>query len=1006
MISVFLKQTNAVDLKTPLYNHVTDCYSKADADSALEYITRFNDLRGRVVNLNQDRNVALDDLKQYLGMLDNVSKRFPFGQSNQASGGFFKRKRNDTIPVQFTWTDAFRATKPATTFNVKFERHCVMFNIGATYSLLAVKHDRSSLDGLKYANKAFMNAAGAFNELSECFGDIAGTEFTADMSQNSLNMLSQLMLAQAQACFFECATKKQMSKGIVAKLAAATSQLFQQAANNGNATVALQQWLKKGDYPFPEHCNFQAEAFSAAAQYWKSKTMLDEFKYGEEITRLQLCSVSLKNCLNHRHNGMVSALEQSRQTLLKMVDERLRRATKDNETIYHSKVPRGSELEIIESKVTVKPIPVELPNVAAADNPFASLVSANLREVSDTFAATLRSSLEDIQKSARTESETARAHLASLNLPAALDALEPDVGIPGDVWERVQDVQRKGGAPAVEETIQRVKTAAKECADLHGQVIQVLDEEAQIDKHNRIRHGTRWNLVPSEQITSKYRRDADLVLNYLKDARDSNDKVEREWRELAVSITDFAATREELAARIPKPPAQVGDGAAAERLRVNLDELSQLLDEREKLVQSLRDASTTDFVTMVASAPGQSPDQILAAYRSATVSPLENSLSANIGRQGEITQMVTNHNREFMASRENSAQLREREALLHKLNQTAEKYNVVTGHLNEGLTFYSDLRVDYVTPLKQTVSDFAFARKSESESKIQQLGGIGQQPAMGSGQPQPAMGAGQPAVMRAGQPQPMGAGQPQPMGAGQPQPMGAGQPQPMGASQPQPMGASQPQQMRASQPAMGAQQPAMGAGQPQPMGAQQPGLNNMGDMRQALPDQGRVNAPPMQRQLSSGKWTCTFCTFDNSDSNASCEMCSKSKAAGGPQYSQPAPASAPAAYAQQYQQPPAAQQPQSHVYQQPQQPVYQHPAAAQQPQYAQQPQFGQPPQAYGQPQYGHPQQGQQPMQPGYQHPPQNQQQPPQNQQQPQYPYGQQPPPQQYPYGQQPPSNYR
>ena len=69
-----------------------------------------------------------------------------------------------------------------------------------------------------------------------------------------------------------------------------------------------------------------------------------------------------------------------------------------------------------------------------------------------------------------------------------------------------------------------MKQAAKECAGLHTEIIQILDEEAQKDKQNRLKFGTRWNLVPSEQITSKYRRDADLVFNYLKDARDSNDK--------------------------------------------------------------------------------------------------------------------------------------------------------------------------------------------------------------------------------------------------------------------------------------------------------------------------------------------------------------------------------------------------------------------------------------------------------------------------------------------------
>eukprot|EP01083_Nonionella_stella_P072724 196188_1 len=42
------------------------------------------------------------------------------------------------------------------------------------------------------------------SELSECFGDIAGTELSANMSHNSLNMPSQLMLGQAQVFSFEC----------------------------------------------------------------------------------------------------------------------------------------------------------------------------------------------------------------------------------------------------------------------------------------------------------------------------------------------------------------------------------------------------------------------------------------------------------------------------------------------------------------------------------------------------------------------------------------------------------------------------------------------------------------------------------------------------------------------------------------------------------------------------------------------------------------------------------
>jgi hypothetical protein len=37
-----------------------------------------------------------------------------------------------------------------------------------------------------------------------------------------------------------------------------------------------------------------------------------------------------------------------------------------------------------------------------------------------------------------------------MNLPGSLDELEPDLGIPGDVWERIQDTQRKGGAAGID----------------------------------------------------------------------------------------------------------------------------------------------------------------------------------------------------------------------------------------------------------------------------------------------------------------------------------------------------------------------------------------------------------------------------------------------------------------------------------------------------------------------------------------------------------------------------
>lgn len=73
-----------------------------------------------------------------------------------------------------------------------------------------------------------------------------------------------------------------------------------------------------------------------------------------------------------------------------------------------------------------------------------------VREANETFKQALQIDFDNLSTEATKATEAARAHLASMNLPAALDAIQPDVGIPGDVWERIQDTQRKGGSKAVD----------------------------------------------------------------------------------------------------------------------------------------------------------------------------------------------------------------------------------------------------------------------------------------------------------------------------------------------------------------------------------------------------------------------------------------------------------------------------------------------------------------------------------------------------------------------------
>lgn len=66
---------------------------------------------------------------------------------------------------------------------------------------------------------------------------------------------------------------------------------------------------------------------------------------------------------------------------------------------------------------------------------------------SDVYACVeiqLRDALSSASKSALEASNYAKMHLSSLNLPAALEAMEPAKGIPQDVWASVEEVKYKG----------------------------------------------------------------------------------------------------------------------------------------------------------------------------------------------------------------------------------------------------------------------------------------------------------------------------------------------------------------------------------------------------------------------------------------------------------------------------------------------------------------------------------------------------------------------------------
>lgn len=88
---------------------------------------------------------------------------------------------------------------PSCQRTVAFEKACVLFNMGAVYTQIGAKQDRSTAKGLDSAVDSFLRAAGTFRYIHENFTNAP----TIDLGPEMLEMLIQLMLAQARECLLE-----------------------------------------------------------------------------------------------------------------------------------------------------------------------------------------------------------------------------------------------------------------------------------------------------------------------------------------------------------------------------------------------------------------------------------------------------------------------------------------------------------------------------------------------------------------------------------------------------------------------------------------------------------------------------------------------------------------------------------------------------------------------------------------------------------------------------------
>lgn len=699
MIGIPLKKTDKVDFVDPLESFIKNSFGEDVLKGHREAVQELQQLR-EDLRLTQDKSDNTSKLYlKYLSNLASIALRFPVSESN--------------LRLSFTWYEAFKNSKKQSRFSIHFEKANVLFNLAAHYSQIG-SQNRGTEEGVKRAANYFQLAAGCLSQIKDILQQYPAEAALVDLTTDSLNALSNLMLAQAQECFFEKALKGNMQPTILTKLAAQTAEYYDTVYSLFN----LPSLKPNIDKTWPVLTQVRGQYFNSIAHYQFALALHKADQYGKEVAYLQK-AVFYVNEAKKQLKQLGQDMQEAINKLSAVVLKAQQTAEFDNSRIYHEQVPR--DVPAIEKKSLVKPIlPEEIPLTEDSD-PFFKLVPfAMLQSISiygEMKASLVRTEISRIEEA----NGIARSSLSSMGLPGSLQAFESPTGIPQSLLDKVHILQSRGGIGKLYDLLENLAGLGRENESILNAAIDTLNSEESEDNTLRQTYGDKWNRTPSHTLTGNLRQEALKYQGNLEHARKSDQYIKKKLTDNEQLITLLSGTHDDIVAFIP---ANAESGAVnldvVAQLKSGLRQLDDLISGRDNLQSDLKKTSEKDDITAKLFGTTEAPESIF-ARELLKYQHLQARVSAQLAEQEKILERISAANDLFLQARQSNKVSLEREAALQKLDLAFKTFMELEGNFKEGVQFYKNFQ-DLLVRFKVQVDDFVFARtteKNELQAQIQ-----------------------------------------------------------------------------------------------------------------------------------------------------------------------------------------------------------------------------------------------------------------------------------------------
>ncbi|KAL3693041.1 hypothetical protein R1sor_006692 [Riccia sorocarpa] len=732
MLAIHAKKTLSVDMYKPLRQYIVLHYSERDAQDMEDDLQTVQQMRNDIEKGADSSEARRDLLQRYYRALTVMESRFPISSEKEH------------VNLSFTWYDAFKQGRKASQQNIHFEKAAIAFNLGAVQSQLALSADRSTPTGLKQACNCFQASAGAFAFLRDNISmKASGSASTVDITVECAGMLERLMLAQAQECFFEKVLADNKPASLCSKVAKQVGLYYEEAY----AALVLPPLSQHFDRTWVAHVQLKAAQFQAEACYRIALELHEKETIDEEIARLKAASHMLAEA-KKSGRGVVAPLLDAVTKLEGNVNRNLERANKENDRVYLMRVPQVEALPPLPTAVLVKSTPQADVLDASKEKMFAVLVPDSSAKALSKYTEMLDDIIRTQAEKLQQESEITRVKLKEMDLPDSLQALEGTAGLPEQLRDDVEAVQIDGGPEGLETEMRQLRDLRRVNEELLVQTEELLEKEAREDAQIRTQFGTRWTRPQSSTLTKNLHDRANGFAANLKQASESDARIERAIRDNMplMSILD-ARPIEAALPSLARPMLSLNgdEDSIVGALRIKLGELEVLGQQRAGLEDMLKDMKRKDnILPKLMTTSGSYED--LFKKELAKFDPVCAEVAKNIETQERLMQQIKAQNDIFAATFNLEDYKASREKAYKQIAAAVAKYREIRENINEGLKFYVTLQ-DAITNLKQQCADYVMTRNIQCREMMEdlqrQIAGLSFSDSNSSGRNYPAVGTAQ-----------------------------------------------------------------------------------------------------------------------------------------------------------------------------------------------------------------------------------------------------------------------